>query len=656
MSGVKAAYAGPVRTRATRVVSVATSRRGMLPIAAFVGTTLLAAVAAYFAVHVYFAPFDDEGGNLIGLMGFLDGGRLYDEVYSPYGPVYFFVWGAAFELFGGEITHNAARVFVGLGWVSTSLLLGVTLARATGNWVIGVCAQAVSFGALLQVAVEPLHPGGLLVFLLFCLIAAAWLVFPRHPAAGMALMGAAAAATAAVKINVGSFALISLAYVVGVTFPSLARNRVVGWSSALAFIGVPLLLMAPDLHEPWARQYALAVVLGALALVVVTGGRATGPEDPAARRWLVSLGLGVGITAVLVVLGILAAGTSLDGLIEGVLIEPLSQGALFTRPLSLPGLALVLGVLGLATAIAYGRALKRGRDLDGRFPLMAAFARLSAGVVLWLIGLTPYVSLLSDHSLPSLAPGWSLALGLPLAWLAAVPPGAAPALDARSLPRLLIPALAILQTLHAYPVAGAQVHFAAVFFVPVGALCLVDGWTALHAWNRRQRVIGGVTWKRSLRAVATLALLAFWAIPLLWSLTRHATEYNKHEPAVLSGATNLRIPGHESYEWLAASVRQRCNTFLGLPGLNSLYLFAHQRPPTWLNVGNWAFIFEADRQRKILQRVRRNPGLCVVRNDAVLGFWASERPVPNRPLLAFIEGEFETAARRDGYEVLVRKR
>lgn len=52
--------------------------------------TAFAAVPAYYGIFSEFAEWDDEGTQMMTVRQYLTGGRLYEEIYSGYGPVYFF--------------------------------------------------------------------------------------------------------------------------------------------------------------------------------------------------------------------------------------------------------------------------------------------------------------------------------------------------------------------------------------------------------------------------------------------------------------------------------------------------------------------------------------------------------------------------------------
>ena len=99
----------------------------------------------------------------------------------------------------------------------------------------------------------------------------------------------------------------------------------------------------------------------------------------------------------------------------------------------------------------------------------------------------------------------AIVIASPLAWLAAVGrPG-----ESRELRfvRILLAALALLQTLHAYPVPGSQLAWAEVLFVIVGGVALRDGIADLAAPARERFGDPG----RWVAVGATAAVAAFGA-------------------------------------------------------------------------------------------------------------------------------------------------
>jgi len=61
----------------------------LVPATTFVALFALAGTFGYFHLYRSFEPYDDEGYMMRTVQGTLDGQPLYDEVVSPYGPVYY---------------------------------------------------------------------------------------------------------------------------------------------------------------------------------------------------------------------------------------------------------------------------------------------------------------------------------------------------------------------------------------------------------------------------------------------------------------------------------------------------------------------------------------------------------------------------------------
>ena len=154
---------------------------------------------------------------------------------------------------------------------------------------------------------------------------------------------------------------------------------------------------------------------------------------------------------------------------EGIVLGPLRHpGAFFLAPDLGPG-AVWTAVTGLAAALAFVWARRRG--LTGRPWRIAVvgMAELAGGLVLWL-GVR-----IASRSDPSRC--------VPLLWIGLAGRRA----EAGSLGTLVLAMVAALQTLHAYPIAGTQVAWATFLAIPVGGVALADGGTASATRSRRRR-------------------------------------------------------------------------------------------------------------------------------------------------------------------------
>lgn len=123
----------------------------------------------------------------------------------------------------------------------------------------------------------------------------------------------------------------------------------------------------------------------------------------------------------------------------------------------------------------------------------------------------------------------------------------------------------------------------------------------------------------------------------------------------LPGAERIRVPDADArrYQWLADTVAARCQTFLALPGFDSLYLFTGSEPPTMFNTNNWMAMFDAAKQTSIRDTFARMPApLCVVRYQKGIRFWSGNRAIAEGPLVRYIDESFVSVETRHGYELM----
>src|SRR5947208_13517455 len=84
--------------------------------------TVPAAVAVYYRIFSGFAEWDDEGTLMMTVRQYLNGARLYEEIYSGYGPVYYFYNSLLRSVAGIALNHNAVRITSAAVVVVCSLL------------------------------------------------------------------------------------------------------------------------------------------------------------------------------------------------------------------------------------------------------------------------------------------------------------------------------------------------------------------------------------------------------------------------------------------------------------------------------------------------------------------------------------------------------
>jgi hypothetical protein len=612
--------------------------RARITLATLLPLGLTAAVLpfAYVAMFTVFQPYDDEGYLLVSLKGHMAGHALYEDVFSQYGPFYYLFNSTLFRVLGLEVTHDAGRLTTLGLWLAAAVVGGLAVAFLTRSLLLGLAGQILFTGTLSTLGNEPMHPGGLLGFLVAA-IALVMAMVPRAPRLSGVLLGSLAGAIMLVKVNVGAFVVVSLGATLFLVTPPFARSRSLKTLAAAALIGTPFVVLARDLNVVWAASYATLVGLSGLALAIVMFR--SPPDRVEGHRMLFWLVVGWAGVSAFVAAVMMSTGTSLGALVDGAFLRPIRQPEAFSLPFAMPlwapGAA-AAGVVGAWFAVRR----RQGSEPNHRSVILAAVGRIAAGFLIWIaLGTVGHV------------PGSPLSLALPLAWLVAVPPRSVSA-GLTPFVRCSLAALAILQGLHAYPVAGSQMAWSGLLLIPIGAICIADGWSVLRAGRveARRRIVA--------HATVLLPLLIFLAWLLLWSILPSVRNgllaYDLGVQPQLPGTSRLRIARSQAdtYERLAEILRSRCTTFLSIPGLNSLYLFSGAEPPTYLNTTAWMYLFDASTQARVVERSEPIERLCTVRSPGLLDFWRQGRPVPPGPLVDFVSRDLQRVERVDAYTVL----
>jgi len=617
--------------------------RATLAAAGFAAVTVVACLVAYPRMFTGFSFWDDEGDLLVGLQGFVRHGSLYGHTFSRYGPFYYEMWGGLFSLLGIPVDHDGGRTVTMVVWVLIGLEFGLVALRLTGSVLLGLAVQMLVFRAQIVLGNEPLHPGGLICLLLGAILAASSFAWGRASRGALALLGGAVAALILVKVNVGFFALAAVALACVTGYTALSRLRWLRAAVEVGFVATPVLLMHSELSAGWVQRYAVHVSIAALAVVVALRARPAGRRVTEELRWLLA---GFGAAVALVTAAILAAGTTPAGLVDGVLLQPLHQLHAFTLPLELPRRVYAIDLLALGGAVAYRHASRRRERPPARWVATAALLEVAVGMAMALSAVTTTLSFGAGG-----LSGYPLSL-LGLCWVALVsPPDDERA--AVAFGRLLLAPLAVLQGLHAFPVAGSQPVWSSFLLVPAGAVCVANGVRRLNGVLAAGTVRRGVS---LCAAVGAAALMWFVAgMTLRTPLHDMRSAYDSSVPLGLPGATAVRVGQVEAqvYRAVTAALRRDCGATLMLPGMSSFYVWARQEPPTGDNATAWPVLFDATRQRQVVAATRSIRGLCLLKNSALLHFWIPGA-IPSGPLMRYLQHGFRPIGDFGAFQLLKR--
>jgi hypothetical protein len=592
--------------------------KGLL-VAAFAALAVAAGVLAHAALFGRFSAYDDEGYMLLALRAWRAGGGLYDRIETVYGPTTFQLAAAVFSVLRLPLDNAGARVFVLGIWIVATFLCALCVFRVHRSLLAATIAAALVFPILLVLANEPLHAGGVVVLIL-SVIALVSLRLGEGGSRTWFLLGALTAALALTKLNVGVFAALALG---GAWLRSSPRNA---WmSTARAFfsavlVAFPFLLVHAQLAKPWVAGFAVVTTasLAPFALLVhaPSGGR---PSTAADLR-----GAALGALAFAAVsLGIcFATGTTVAGAWRCLVTDTLRFPDLtadLTTPLP-PTAEVVLSLLLVPVTFV----LARGRRPGAAKAL--ALLRLAAS-----LGLL-YASTSVERHL----------LALPCLW-----PFALPRSDRRA---AFLASLVALQALHVFPVPASQRGFFG-FLLPVVAIVgFVDAWKELRPEPR--------AWEKVLAAVAACALVALE--PLARELVLRFEDYRRDEVELgLPGTRGIRLPERQvaNYVWLAENLRRNGDTFLGVPGRHSFYLWAEEDPPVPFYSAWWPVALDEARQRALGEALFAHPAPCVVRAPGPVTGWKESGVLRASILARWIDERFETVGRvsMPGLELLLPK-
>src|SRR5580692_958506 len=80
--------------------------------------TLLAAPYVLLTTFSGSQWFDDEGTLLVSFRSLLEGRRMYDDIYSLYGPLFNEIYGFIYVVLHVPLTNTAGRFMAAAGWLA----------------------------------------------------------------------------------------------------------------------------------------------------------------------------------------------------------------------------------------------------------------------------------------------------------------------------------------------------------------------------------------------------------------------------------------------------------------------------------------------------------------------------------------------------------
>jgi len=597
---------------------------------ASVAAVAWASVCAYHRVFSFFSANDDEGYVLQSVRSYVGGDRLFEEVFTQYGPAFYALEYLIHGVLRAPLTHDFERFAIVGVWVATTTVTAEVVRRLTGSWIFALLTFIGVFVHLTPLINEPGHPQAPLVLTiaLVCLVAA-WRKAGDLTRRQAVLAGVLTAFAVLVKVNVGVYLLLGFAIPVMLA-TKVHRSCAVNAVQALALLAscaLPL-LVARTYLDNWAFNYAVIVAISVASTIVVvarSGRRSLSRAVPGAYA------LAAALTSGLLLLPVLVQGTSISALITGTIIRPAQFASTFALPLLVPSKGLIAAGLGLVMSIAL--TSQSAKLLRFQPALIALVKALAAGAVLFLSRL-----------------GYDSQIGYltPFLWIVVLLPRDV-ARDDRLRGRSVLAFVAVFQALQAYPVAGSQLAFATFLMIPIGLVCAHDAFTAFESRLPQS----GRLLAPALRLAVLFGGLLLYR-PVLGSFVWRAA-YDTGYELRLDGARRLRLPRAEvaRYQWLAGTVRTNCGALLTIPGLYSVHAWSGLPPLNGMNVTTWMTLLSEREQASLWSALGSSDRPCVVFNPTLARNWLGGRPLESLAAYRELHTRFHLAAELDGYQILV---
>lgn len=568
----------------------------------------------YYAMFATFQPYDDEGYMLIALSEYNEGKILYEELFTEYGPFYFFYHSALSSLIGYPINHDNIRLVTAAHWAIVALLGSGFVWRLTRSLPLSFGTYLLLVEHLNALKNEAGHPHSLLILLIMAsLFASSHLHSIKRKAFLSLAMGGMAAAAILIKANVGLFLFLPPLYCFLFFYP-VSKTRSAGLCGVTTvLILLPTLLMGTKMvGNAWVIRYCVATSVGLIGLHLICSRSEKGP--PLSPLLLKMFGCGVLIVSVITVGYAILLGTSPWTLFHVLFLRPFDFPGSFSIPLQFP--TIVLLVAGVASVL--------GIYFHGALSILRIFAALS-------------ILLASQQWLYQ---SWIVGLA-PLTWLVVYPSSKS---RSEGIPRLILGLLCLTQTLVAYPVAGTGRSLATFLFVPLAAVLLFDVISEFR--NNRQ-----TDWLTPLLCI-TVALI----IGLCSTYKTHQLNYGWGISPKFPGTRRVRLTYNKFalYSWLINNLRS-AGTFVSIPGLNSLYFWTLKRPPTARNAGHWFTLLTSKEQQEVVRALEQKDNVLVLQNSAMTSRWLRGHELSPKPLVRYIQTQFKSYASNGEYSLLRRK-
>jgi hypothetical protein len=575
---------------------------------------------------------DDEGDLLLTLQHYFAGEHLYTQVYAQYGPFYFQIQKAIFGLLHLPLTYDGGRlVFLGY-WVLASLLGGIFVYRVSKNVTLASAAALAVMWLERVMTFEPNHPEQMVIVLLMagCLLS----VSPGP--LSLLLLGAVGTALFFTKINVGILFLAAALIVCVCVLPAGRLRKISCYLLVGAMVAGPIVLMHHFLRE-WAWGFCLLGIIAGVS-VMLAGMRAKVDLSNQVRA-LRFVFIGAVVMAILIAVAAKGDGVSLRTLVNAVVVLPLSQPEIFSIAFAVTKTMAVVALVLTACVARLYWAPERGPHA-GWVDVLKCVAGLLVVALLVRRG----VSMSGSRS-------FGFAIGYVLLPLALLPRRGGSWKASEFFPRIFVTALAAMEIMQAYPVAGSQVNIGAGPFLLWGFVCMYDGADGLLELFPATK-----DWQVPIAEASMIGAVVFAAVVFAMSLHGFLRASYPNPASSLQGASSLHLPPEmeAGYETLSSDIQTNCKVLFTMPGMGEFNFWSGVPTPDGFNMDAWMRGVPLGEQQQTLQELESNPSACVLVRREMLAIWGvPEGGLDTLPLARYIDHDMPIVYTGWVYEIHV---
>lgn len=602
----------------------------------FALVTIWAIPTAYFQAFSQFAPYDDEGYLMMTVKQYLDGGVLYDQVYTQYGAVYYFIQAIFHKISGLPVTHNVTRFTTIIFWISTALLCGIFTSKLSRSAIGGAAAYVLTFLILFRTTHESGHPqeicGFLLVLSLLLLVDKPenrWFV------ARLGLLGATIALLFLIKINLGIFLGLAIAITFVAFSPKNIFQRLALVGLTLLAASLPFILFRKYLELGWFRlSTAISVCLISMLLTSLLKIE----EKLLNLRSYLFAAAGFVVTLAAVLCITIAQGTTIEAFANGVFFQHLKFTDNFFQPAPVQRLATIWAIFAFIIALVILFAKRNYSELNGK----------TISILKMLFGLAVIAaSLFQPFKYNNVF--LLISFATPFLWLALLNLKTNEERIQSILPRFALVLTAILQPLQTFPISGTQTNYGVFLMAIVGVVCLHD------ALKELEFSFAQIFRKFYLRQATIGLLIVVFCLNAFYFTFQVSRNHQSAIPLPFKGAERVRLPEEDYalYVFLVENIRANCDALISVPGIYSLNFWSQIDPPTTFNATALLTLLNDSQQQAIIEKMRISNRGCAVYNPVFTKYGLRDKSPEDFALTDFIFQNYERAAKFRKYSLMI---